>query len=357
MKNNRLARVISGMERMGLEQIIVSAPASLFYLTGKWITPGERMVALYLTSDGEVALYANRLFALEGTVDVPLIQYDDVDDPAKLLAGAIRPGRIGIDKFWPSQFTIRLMDARGDIRPVLGSACVDEARMCKDEQELQLMRESSLKNDQATAAAIAALRAGMTERDAAAAYLAAAEKLGASKPSFPPLVCFGSNCAEPHHDTSGDTLQMGDSVILDVGLTWQSYASDMTRTVFFGEATDEQKRVYDVVCAANAAARAVVRPGVPLKVFDLAARKVIEDAGYGPYFIHRTGHGIGLQEHEPPDCSSVSETVATPGMTFSIEPGVYLPGRFGVRVEDIVAVTEDGCETLNKLSRELTVIR
>ena len=130
MKNNRLARVISGMERMGLEQIIVSSPASLFYLTGNWITPGERMEALYLTIDGEVALYANRLFALEGTVDVPLIQYDDVDDPAKLLAGAIRPGRIGIDKFWPSQFTIRLMDARGDIRPVLGSACVDEARMC-----------------------------------------------------------------------------------------------------------------------------------------------------------------------------------------------------------------------------------
>ena len=112
----------------------------------------------------------------------------------------------------------------------------------------------------------------------------------------------------------------------------------MTRTVFFGEATDEQKRVYDVVCAANAPPPARrCRPGVPLKVFDLAARKVIEEPGYGPYFIHRTGHGIGLQEHEPPDCSSVSETVATPGMTFSIEPGVYLPGRFGVRVEDIVA--------------------
>lgn len=356
MKQNRISRVIAGMEQMGLEQIIVSAPASVFYLTGKWIAPGERMLALYLNKNGEATLFANRLFALGGAVDVPLVEYDDVDDPAKILAAAVRPGKIGIDKFWPSQFTIRLMDARSDVRPVLGSACVDEARMCKDEEELRLMRESSLKNDAATAETVRALRAGMTESELASVYTAAAKAQGASGMSFPPLICFGANCAEPHHDTADDVLKKGDSVIIDVGLTWQSYASDMTRTVFFGEATDEQKRVYDLVCAANAAGRAAVRPGVPLKAFDLAARKVIEDAGYGKYFIHRTGHGIGLQEHEPPDVSSVSETIARPGMTFSIEPGVYLPGRFGVRVEDIVAVTEDGGETLNKLDRELLVI-
>ena len=142
-----------------------------------------------------------------------------------------------------------------------------------------------------------------------------------------------------------------------MGLAWQSYASDMTRSVFFGEASDEQKRVYDLVCAANAAGRAAVRPGVPLKEFDRAARKVIEDAGYGKYFIHRTGHGIGLQVHEPPDVSSVSETIARPGMVFSIEPGVYLPGRFGVRVEDLVTVTEDGGETLNALPRDFTIVK
>lgn len=358
MKKERLARVIAGMGKMGLEQIIVSAPASVFYLTGTWIAPGERMLALYITADGSATLYANRLFALSGSVDVPLVEFDDTDDPAKLLAAAMRPGKIGIDKFWPSQFTIRLMEARGDIRPVLGSACVDDARMRKDAEELQLLRESSAKNDRATAAAISALCAGKTEADVAAAYLAAAKAEGASGPSFEPLICFGANCAEPHHVTdSASTLRAGDSVIIDVGLRWQSYASDMTRTVFFGAATDEQKRVYDLVCAANAAGRAAVRPGLPLSAFDHAARKVIEDAGYGKYFIHRTGHGIGLQEHEPPDVSSVSETIAEPGMVFSIEPGIYLPGRFGVRVEDLVAVTETGGETLNALGREFRIIQ
>lgn len=357
MNQSRLSRVIAGMERMGLEQIIVSAPASVFYLTGKWISPGERMVALYITKNGDATLYANRLFALKGAVDASLVEYDDVDDPAKLLAAAVRPGKLGIDKFWPSQFTIRLMDARGDIRPVLGSACVDEARMCKDAEELRLLRESSRKNDRATEETIRALRAGMTELEAGAAYLAAAQKQGGKGPSFPPLICFGAGCAEPHHVAGEERLKHGDSVIIDVGLTWQSYASDMTRTVFFGEVSDEQKRVYELVCAANAAGRAAVRPGVPLCEIDRAARKVIEDGGYGEYFIHRTGHGIGLQEHEPPDCSSVSQTVTQPGMTFSIEPGIYLPGKFGVRVEDIVAVTEDGGETLNALERELIVVK
>lgn len=358
MNQSRLARVLAGMEQMGLEQILVSAPESIYYLTGTWIQPGERMLALYLSKDGDAALYANRLFALNEQAGAPLVEFDDTDDSIALLAAALRPGKIGVDKFWPSQFTIRLMDARSDIRPVIGSQCVDNARMCKDAEELRLLRESSRKNDNATAAAIRALRAGMTEEEAAAAYLAAAKSEGASGPSFEPLVCFGAACAEPHHVTGGDNaLKPGDSVILDVGLAWQSYASDMTRTVFFGEASDEQKRVYDLVCAANAAGHAAVRPGVPLREFDHAARRVIEDGGYGKYFIHRTGHGIGLQVHEPPDVSSVSETIAKPGMVFSIEPGVYLPGRFGVRVEDLVAVTEDGGETLNALARDFTVVK
>ena len=130
----------------------------------------------------------------------------------------------------------------------------------------------------------------------------------------------------------------------------------MTRTVFFGEPTDEMKKVYQIVEQANAAGRAAVRPGVPMKEFDRAARKVIEDAGYGEYFIHRTGHGIGLETHEHPDNSATSEIIAKPGMIFSVEPGIYLPGRFGVRVEDLIAVTETGGETLNHLTKELRVI-
>jgi Xaa-Pro dipeptidase len=268
------------------------------------------------------------------------------------LSGGVRSGVLGIDKVWPSQFTIRLMQRRSDVRPVLGSAPVDNARMIKGDDELRLMRESSQMNDEALRRTIQGIKIGMTEKEVGALYLSHAEALGGTGASFEPLVCFGANCAEPHHSSDGTRLQNGDSVILDLGLFWQGYASDMTRTLMIGEPTDEQKRVFDVVLRANAAGRAAVRPGIPMSQIDRAARAVIEEAGYGPYFIHRTGHGIGLEVHEHPDCSATSEVIARPGMVFSIEPGVYLPGRFGVRIEDLVVVTEDGGETLNALERE-----
>lgn len=346
MEQSRIARVVRGMAALGLRQTLISAPASIFYLTGRWIFPGERMLALYLNDQGDIRLFANRLFALQGTVDVPLTEYDDTEDCVQLLADHLQSSRIGIDKDWPSRFTIRLMEARGDLRPVIGSKCVDDARLYKDEKEIRLMRESSRKNDQTMQRVIAQLRAGLTEAQVQDIYLRESAALGSSAPSFEPLICFGLNCAEPHHVSDQTALQSGDAVILDVGLTWQSYCSDMTRTVFMGRTTDEQKRVYDLVRAANAAGRAAVRPGVPMKDIDRAARKVIEDAGYGRYFIHRTGHGIGLEVHEYPDVSASSEAVAQPGMCFSVEPGIYLPGKFGVRVEDLVAITEDGCEVL-----------
>ena len=145
-------------------------------------------------------------------------------------------------------------------------------------------------------------------------------------------------------------------MILDVGLNLNHAMSDMTRTVFLGRATDEQRRVYDLVLRANEVGRRAARPGIPLSDIDRAARSVIEQAGYGARFIHRTGHGIGLSVHEPPDVSSANGLICRPGMVFSIEPGVYLPGAFGVRVEDLVAVTQDGAETLNALDRELKII-
>ena len=356
MNKDRISRTIRAMEKRNLSQILVTAPASVYYYTGAWIHPGERMLALYISASGDVRLYANRLFALGGTLDTPLAEFDDAEDCVALLAGDMAPGTLGIDKTWPSQFTIRLMQARPDITPVLGSAPVDETRMIKDAQELEWMKVASRMNDQAMSATISAIHGGMTEAELAAEYVAQAGSLGSEGASFDPLVCFGANCAEPHHATSHAALAEGDSVILDLGCLHGRYCSDMTRTVFFGRADDEQRKVYDVVQAANAAGRAVVRPGVPMCEVDRAARKVIEDAGYGKYFIHRTGHGIGLEVHEHPDASSVCPIIAQPGMVFSVEPGIYLPGKFGVRIEDLVAVTEDGCETLNALNREMIVL-
>ena len=348
MNTARIQKVIDNMHAHGLSQILVSAPASVYYLTGVWCEPFERMLALLVKDDGTLTLYSNKMFALQGMTDVPMIEYEDTDDCVAVLAPDVRAGVLGIDKTWHSHFTIRLMEARPDVRPVVGSAPIDDARMIKDAEEIDLMRVSSQKNVIDCNRLIESLREGVTEKEMQALYNQIAEEQGASGPSFTPLVCFGPNGAEPHHESDATRLKPGDTVIMDVGLLWKRYCSDMTRTVHFGAVSDEQKRVYDVVSAANRAGIAACRPGVVMKDIDRAARKVIEDAGYGPYFTHRTGHGIGLDEHEFPDCSAVSEIVTRPGMIFSIEPGVYLPGRFGVRVEDLVVITDDGCEVLTK---------
>ncbi len=170
------------------------------------------------------------------------------------------------------------------------------------------------------------------------------------------MVCFGPNGADPHHGPNETRIKVGDSVVMDIFIPIQRYWCDMTRTVFFGAVSEEGRRVYETVRAANEAAEAMIRPGIPMRDIDAAARKVITDAGYGPYFTHRLGHGCGLECHEPPDNSSACEVLARPGMVFSVEPGIYLPGKLGVRIEDLVLVTETGCEVLNAYPKDLLVV-
>ena len=347
----RVDRVIARMRHEEIPVVFISDPESVFYLTGRWIGPGERMLVLMIRDDGRVTLVANRLFAQKGEPGMDLVQYDDTDDCVAVLSGCVEPSirTVGVDKRWPSLFLLRFMALRPEIRCVLGSGPVDTARMLKDDDELQAMRRSSRLNDEVLRELIASLREGETETEVAARYVSIARAKGASGYSFTPLICFGPNGAEPHHEPDGTRLKKGDAVICDVGLDLESAMSDMTRTVFFGEPTDKMRAVYEIVRKANLAGKAAVRPGVPLRDIDRAARAVIEEAGFGPYFIHRTGHGIGISVHEPPDVSATSDAVAAPGMIFSIEPGIYLPGEFGVRIEDLVAVTPDGCEVLNAL--------
>ena len=174
--------------------------------------------------------------------------------------------------------------------------------------------------------------------------------------AFDPLICFGENGAFPHHETGDSKLKPGDSVIIDTGHRWGMYCSDMTRTVFFKSCTDEQRNVYDIVNKANRAGESIARPGIALRDVDAAARNVIIGAGYGEFFTHRTGHGIGIDVHEPPDVAATNSQLAEVGMVFSVEPGIYLPGKFGVRIEDLVAMTEDGCEVLNHHTHDLIIV-
>ena len=182
------------------------------------------------------------------------------------------------------------------------------------------------------------------------------QEKGANRSSEGQLVCFGPNGADPHHGPDGTRLREGDSVVLDIFIPIGRYWCDMTRTVFFRSASEEGRRVYETVKAANLAAEAVIRPGMPMREIDRAARRVIEEAGYGPHFTHRLGHGCGLDCHEPPDNSAACGVLTRPGMVFSVEPGIYLPGKLGVRIEDLVLVTEEGCEVLNAYPKELQVV-
>ncbi|HOB34351.1 MAG: aminopeptidase P family protein [Firmicutes bacterium] len=355
MKKNRLEKVIGNMERMGLDQLVVSDPSSIYYLTGIFIDPGERLFALLVKSDGSATLFNNRLFPLAGQEGLQIVWHSDGEDAIGMLAEAVADGPLGVDKAWPARFLIELMARRGGAKPVLGSAAVDDARMYKDAEEIELMRAASRVNDAAMAEAIAALAPGISESKMVGIIGELHVKHGADA-ALPQLVCYGAGCSEPHHESGPATLKPGDSVILDIFAPVNRYWCDMTRTVFYKSATDEQKRVYEIVRQANLAGIAAVAPGVPLRDIDAAARKVIEDAGYGRYFTHRLGHGIGLDVHEPPDCSAVSDAIARPGMCFSIEPGIYLPGQWGVRIEDLVVVTEDGVEVLNSYTKELQII-
>ena len=229
MNKSRIGCVIENMSACGLDQILVTHAPSLYYLTGHYVAPGERMLALYLNTDGDLRLYANRLFALSDD-ELPIVEFGDTDDCVGILADGVKPGRLGIDKFWPSHFTIRLMERRRDVTPTVGSAPVDDARMLKDAEEIAIMREASRMNDRALAATIAEICEGMTEKALEAAYLKNAKAQGGTGPSFAPITCFGANGAEPHHDNDDTRLKDGDSVILDVGLLHRRYCSDMTRT-------------------------------------------------------------------------------------------------------------------------------
>lgn len=351
----RIARVLENLQAQGLEQMIVSDPTTIFYLTGVRIQPGERMLALLLRVDGAHRFFVNALFG-RPEAGLPLeILHDGEDAPARLLPFVEKEKPLGIDKDWPARFLIRLMELHAAPEYRNASDACDDARAVKDAAEQEAMRASSKVNDDCMAEFEALIRPGITEKEMADAIRGIYAAHGCSDVSFTPICGFGPHAADPHHDNDDTPLTAGQCVLIDVGGVYHDYCSDMTRTFFTAEPTEEERRVYELVRQAQAAAEALVKPGVRLCDIDAAARDVITAGGYGPYFYHRLGHFIGLQDHEAGDVSAVNENVVTPGMCFSIEPGIYLPGKFGVRIEDLVLVTEEGCEVLNRYPHELRV--
>ena len=229
-------------------------------------------------------------------------------------------------------------------------------RAVKEPYELERMRKAQKITDEAFKEVLKRIHVGMTEKELAAELIYCLLKKGGEGLSFDPIVVSGPNTSLPHGVPGDRRLKEGDFITMDFGVLYQGYCSDMTRTVALGYATDEMKKVYDTVLKAQLAGIAVTKAGVTGKQIDAAARQVIQEAGYGQYFGHGYGHCLGMEVHEMPSCSPGGETVMEAGMVSSAEPGIYLPGKFGVRIEDVVIFTDDGCEDITQSPKNLIII-
>ena len=277
---NRLEKVRSNLDKLGLSQMLVSDPMSICWLTGFYVDPGERFHGLVLRAGADPVLVVNDLFPTPAELAVATRGYRDEDDPLALVGDLTdHTAPLGCDKDLAARFLLPLRDAGAASGFVLGSAAVDHARAIKDAQEQELMRQASATNDKAMAILRGMVCEGATERSIADSLLDVYRSLGAQGHSFPPIVSYGAHAADPHHAPDDTPLGPRDVVLFDVGCVQDGYCSDMTRTFFFRDVTDEERLVYETVRQANEAAAALVRPGVLFCDVDKAARDVIEQAG------------------------------------------------------------------------------
>ena len=328
---------------------LISDPNAIRYFSGVKFAPGERLVALVVNRRGEATMLINKLFLYDG--GIPALWYSDAQDGVALLAQLLE-GNVAVDKSFPARFLLRLQELKPELHLAVGTV-IDEVKAVKTPQEQQKMIRASLVNDSVMAEVARMIAVGKSEKQLQSEIDALFAQVSQGN-SFDTIVAYGDHAADPHGVPGDRVLQAGENVVVDMGCIVDGYCSDMTRTFFVGENTE--KEIYDTVLRANLAGIAAVKPGIPFSQIDRAARKVIEDAGYGEYFIHRLGHGIGMEVHEPFDVSATDEVIVEEGMCFSIEPGIYIPGRVGIRIEDLVCVTADGCRVLNAYPKDKEVL-
>lgn len=359
---DRLQRVRDAMIEQGVDILLVSPSADLQYLVSLGTHSSERPTILAIRADGPAALIVPKFEAplAAHITDIPLRSYMETEDPYALLAEALPPGTGQItiavsDRTWTS-FLLRLQETYPNATFRAAASVLSPLRMIKSHEERDLLRQAAAMGDAAFSRIVEAPFAGRTERQVAAELLGFLNDSGLDTSDWNPIIASGPNSASPHNLTGDREIREGDAVVLDFGGSMRGYKADMTRTVHVGNPGDEFRRVYEVVRRAQEVGVAAATAGTTAAAIDMVVRDVINEAGYGPYFLHRTGHGIGLDIHEEPYLLSGNPLPIRPGMSFSIEPGIYLEGRFGVRIEDIVLVTERGTEPLNNATHDLIVV-
>ncbi len=367
MTSSRLDKLIASLRISGLSAVALNPGPTLTYLTGLRFHLMERPVVLLVAPDRDPVIVLPELEMPKVDLfpyKVQAFAYGEIPSEwetafRKAVQALDLDGkRIGVE---PRQ--MRLLEFR-HLKAAAPEADYPDAseilaglRLRKDTAEVEAMRRAVQIAQNALEAAIPSIKIGMTEKELASELVMNLLKQGSdSEMPFAPIVSSGPNSANPHASPSERKLQAGDLLVVDWGAAYDGYISDLTRTFAVGEVDDECKKIHKVVQEANAAGRAAAKPGDPCANVDKAAREVIEKSGYGQYFTHRTGHGIGMEGHEEPYMRGDNMQLLEPGMAFTVEPGIYLPNRNGVRIEDNVVITESGADVLSDMPREMRVV-
>jgi Xaa-Pro aminopeptidase len=360
----RLERARDAATAAGLDALLISPGAELRYLVGYDAKPLERLTCLVIPVQGDPFLVVPALeqaaadASPAGGLGLEIAPWQETDDPYRLVSDRLPTGlaRVGVDdRMWAEKaFTFQAV--LPDVQLESAGAVLGALRIRKSVREATALRDAAAAIDRVHTRIGEWLRAGRTEREVARDVALAITAEGHARVDFV-IIGSGPNSASPHHEASDRVIRHGDPVVVDIGgTTDEGYCSDSTRVYSIGEPEPEFRHLYDVLLAAQIAQTEAVRPGITAEELDAIGRDLIAEAGYGEYFIHRTGHGIGLESHEPPYIAAGSPLPLEPGMAFSIEPGIYLPDRHGARIEDIVVCTPSGGERLNRTPRELVVL-
>ncbi len=367
MGNNRLDRLFAALHPAGLDALALNPGPSLTYFTGLHFHLMERpVVALFPVGAMPVIILPELESGKLSGVPYPVQAFTYGENPATWqgvfdrAAAAVQfdSPRIGVEPTRLRFLELRLLEnALPAAHFDSAQAALAAVRMRKEPGEIEAMRQAVRVAQEAFLAFLPSVKPGVTERQLASELTLQLLRLGSSPElPFSPIIASGPNAANPHAAPTDRPLQMGDSIVVDWGAGWEGYCADLTRTLSLGEPGEELARIARIVGEANRAALRAARLETPIGQVDQAARAVIEAAGYGPQFFHRTGHGLGMEDHEEPYVYADNSIELEPGMTFTDEPGIYLAGRMGVRIEDDLVMTENGAESMSDLPRELYII-
>jgi Xaa-Pro aminopeptidase len=354
----RTSRALELMQEKQIQTMILFPGTNMYYLTGFFEEPMERPLFAVFNTKRKPFFIAPDLYEeqiKESSWVKDIRTWQETENPYGLFDKDLGKGQVALDdKLW-AVFSQNLEKIFKDCKFTPASSILKELRMRKSKVEIELLKKAGEIADNSLQAILDKISLGATELELAALLEYEMKRRGAKKSSFEPIVGSGKNSSMPHKRATNKKLKNKENTVFDFGCVYEAYCSDMTRTIFIGNPTDEMNKVYGVVLEAQELAFQAIKPGSRAKDVDLAARNYIESKGYGKYFIHRTGHGIGLDVHEEPYITKEKDLILEEGMTFSIEPGIYLPSKFGVRIEDIVVVTDSGAIRLNKFTKELII--